>query len=119
MRFSVLTQRITGEGAAAWQIHDRALAMREQGMDVLVEVHDAPEMERALRLQSRLIGVNNRDLRDFSVDTARTIALAPLSEALEPTVRQPPNRRIQRLPLHVNDPEFAEAAVAAFHEITS
>lgn len=36
MRFSVLTQRITGEGAAAWQIHDRALAMREQGMDVLL-----------------------------------------------------------------------------------
>nr|BFE96212.1 hypothetical protein GCM10020185_67480 [Pseudomonas brassicacearum subsp. brassicacearum] len=36
MRFSVLTQRITGDGAAAWQIHDRALAMREQGMDVLL-----------------------------------------------------------------------------------
>ena len=30
MRFSALTQRITGDGAAAWQIHDRALAMREQ-----------------------------------------------------------------------------------------
>ncbi|UZE21713.1 aminotransferase class I/II-fold pyridoxal phosphate-dependent enzyme [Pseudomonas sp. B21-056] len=36
MRYSALTQRITGEGAAAWQIHDRALAMREQGMDVLL-----------------------------------------------------------------------------------
>ncbi|WHS58056.1 aminotransferase class I/II-fold pyridoxal phosphate-dependent enzyme [Pseudomonas sp. G2-4] len=36
MRFSALTQRITGEGAAAWQIHDRALALREQGMDVLL-----------------------------------------------------------------------------------
>lgn len=36
MRFSALTQRIAGEGAAAWQIHDRALAMREQGMDVLL-----------------------------------------------------------------------------------
>ncbi|UVM59238.1 pyridoxal phosphate-dependent aminotransferase [Pseudomonas sp. P9_35] len=36
MRFSALTQRITGDGAAAWQIHDRALAMREQGMDVLL-----------------------------------------------------------------------------------
>ena len=43
---------------------------------------------------------------------------AALFEALEATVRQTSNRRIQRLPLHVNDAEFAEAAVAAFHEIT-
>ncbi|WP_434650685.1 pyridoxal phosphate-dependent aminotransferase [Pseudomonas sp. D1-2] len=36
MRFSALTQRITGDGAAAWAIHDRALAMREEGRDVLL-----------------------------------------------------------------------------------
>lgn len=50
------------------------------GMDVLVETHDRIELDRSLRLQSRLIGVNNRNLKDFSVNFERTyelIAYAP------------------------------------------
>ncbi len=54
-------------------------AALERGMDVLVEVHNEAEMEQASRLKSRLIGVNNRDLKRFVTDLATTERLAALA----------------------------------------
>lgn len=62
------------------QMAEIEAAAIERGMDVLVEVHNEAEMGRAARLKSRLIGVNNRDLKRFVTDlavTERLSALAP------------------------------------------
>ncbi len=63
------------DDAAARDIETAAVA---QGMDVLVEIHDRAELDRALKLRSSMIGVNNRNLRTFETTLATSEALAPL-----------------------------------------
>ena len=63
------------DDAAAKDIEDASLAL---GMDVLLEVHNREQLDRALRLRSPLLGVNNRNLRTFETTLATSEELAPL-----------------------------------------
>jgi len=69
----LLIARIVGDG----DLRELADLARSFGMDVLVEVHDEAELERALSAGATLVGVNNRDLSRFVTDLAVTERLAP------------------------------------------
>ena len=57
------------------QMHDFYQLARELELDVLVETHDEYEIERALKIEPRIIGVNNRNLKDFSISLENTNSL--------------------------------------------
>lgn len=70
------------------QMRDFRQMAEELGMDVLVEVHDEKELESALAADSRLIGINNRNLNDFSVDLDTTFRLQRLIPEHIPVVSE-------------------------------
>lgn len=59
------------------QMHDFYQLARELELDVLVETHDEEEIERAMKINPRIIGVNNRNLKDFSITLETTKRLRP------------------------------------------
>ena len=59
------------------ELRDFHALARELGLDALIEIHDEPELERALAVDGDLIGVNQRDLVTFQVDQERAVRMAP------------------------------------------
>lgn len=84
--YQIVEARVAGADAVLLIVavlgdHDLRRLLEEtwsHGMEALVEVHDEEEVERALRAGARVIGVNNRDLRTFTVDLETTARLRPL-----------------------------------------
>jgi len=70
------------------QAADLHAAAVQYGMDVLIEVHDAAELERGLRLPSGLMGVNNRNLKTLAVDLQTSVKLAALLPPGRPLVAE-------------------------------
>ena len=60
------------------QMRDFYALAYELGMDALVETHDEAEVERALKLDAKIIGVNNRNLKDFTISLDNTVRLRPM-----------------------------------------
>jgi indole-3-glycerol phosphate synthase len=117
---------------ALLDLHEQA---SELGLEVLVEVHDQAELERAKEVGARSIGINNRDLRDFSVDVERTFALlhevpdgvTVVSEsgiATAAQLRRLEERGVQAVLvgetlMRSPDPEAALRAMRSFRDITA
>lgn len=70
------------------QLQEYRLLAESLGMDALVEAHDEEEVERALRSGARVIGVNNRNLKDFTVDIGNSLRLRPLVPKAIPFVAE-------------------------------
>jgi indole-3-glycerol phosphate synthase len=89
----------------AAELEQAALAF---GMDVLAEVHDRAELDRALRLKTRLIGINNRNLKTLRTDLNTALTLAPLVPAERMVVAE------SGLSTHDDLRRLAEVGVRAF-----
>ena len=105
-------------GAAAFLLlasqHDAASLERYArlgeglGLDALVEVHDEAELERAVKAGAAIVGINNRDLKDFSVDTGTSVRLAAKLPAGTTVVSE------SGLKLAADIKALSEAGVSAF-----
>ncbi|MDO5597683.1 MAG: indole-3-glycerol phosphate synthase TrpC [Acidaminococcus sp.] len=69
-------------------LQEYRLAAESLGMDALVEAHDEEEVERALGSGARVLGVNNRNLKDFTVDIGNSLRLRPLVPKTIPFVAE-------------------------------